>query len=116
FFTTVPKQIIPLTSQEQVDQLNAAYSQYNGGVYLWNSNNEEAVHLDSIVFKLGANFPVVADKDIPDASGLPKLSQLTADGALLLTLPTGEIEAQGWGTANPIPDQYSLTSTEIKNI
>lgn len=116
FFTTVPKQIIPLTSQEQVDQLNAAYAQYNMGVEMWNEVAAEEDKLSKIIFKLGANYPVVADKDIPDASGLPKFSQLTADGALLLTLPTNQIASEGWGTLLPMPDEYSLTATEIQNI
>lgn len=114
-FTTIPKALIPVLDTATLNTLNKAYAPYNQGVELYNSQVPEAMQLKKIVFVLGANFPVIVDKSIPDP--LPKMSQLTADGFLLLNLPTDSLvspkdKGPGWGTVKPIPDQYSLTEKE----
>lgn len=113
-FTTVPKTPIPLNN-ESAALLNQAYAGYNQGVDLYNSIPANQPKLNKIVFQQGYNYPVVEDKSIPDASGLPKFSQLTQDGFLLLTLPVEKF-VEGWGTATPVPDQYVLTAAEAENI
>jgi hypothetical protein len=115
-FTTMPKTLIPLNNEPAVNHLNQFYADYNQGVDAYNAVPEHTPKLNKIEFKIGSNFPIVEDKSIPDASGLPKISQLTHEGYLLLTLPIDRVFSEGWGSMVPIPDEYSLTATEVKNI
>lgn len=108
FFNTFPAQLIPITSQTNVDMLNAAYTDYNNGV---EAMNQQGANLNKIVFQLGANYPVVEDPSIPDP--LPKISQLQPGGKLLLTLSLDSVQNKGWGTQKPIPNQFSLTTNEV---
>lgn len=108
YFNVFPAQLIPITSQTNVDQLNAAYAGYNAGV---DALNSQGANLNKIVFQLGANYPVVEDPSIPDP--LPKFSQLQPGGKLLLTLSLDSVLTRGWGTQKPIPNQFSLTTNEV---
>jgi lysophospholipase L1-like esterase len=115
-FNTIPNNLIPITTGLMADQLNQAYASYNQGVDAYNAVPENQPKLRRIEFRTGANFPVVEDTSIPDASGLPKISQLNEKGLLLLTLPINRVFSEGLGTLTPIPDEYSLTETEVENI
>ncbi|MFW5761304.1 MAG: SGNH/GDSL hydrolase family protein [Cyclobacteriaceae bacterium] len=109
YFNVFPAQLIPITSQTNVDQLNAAYADYNQGVEAINAAT--GANLNKIIFQLGANYPVVEDPSIPDP--LPKFSQLQPGGKLLLSLSLDSVMTGGWGTQKPIPNQFSLTTNEI---
>ncbi len=113
-FTTIPKTLIPITNQEDADQLNAGYADYNEGVDLYNSQVPEDKKINRIEFSVGLNYPVVVDKSIPFPEP-GKISQLK-EGHLLLNIPRENLISKGWGTREPIPDQYALTKAEIDSI
>ncbi len=113
-FTTIPKTLIPITNQEDADQLNAGYADYNEGVDLYNSQVPEDKKINRIEFSVGLNYPVVVDKSIPFPDP-GKISQLK-EGHLLLNIPRENLISKGWGTAVAIPDQYALTKAEIDSI
>jgi len=89
FFKTVPWNALVLTEQAIVDALNAAYSQLG------------------FKFKLGQNGFVVASPKSPGG-----MKQLTADDALLLTVPQDSLSL-GMGSMRPIPKKYVLLKDEI---
>jgi len=92
FFTTVPYNGLVLTEQAQVDALNAAYG--NGAL--------------GINFALGQNAFIIADPNSPVG-----LRQIKSTELVLLTIPQDSIRCAGWGSAKPIPGQYTLVESEI---
>lgn len=106
FFTTVPAQGLPITSQAQVDALNAGYAQYNTGAGM--------AGLPGISFSIGANFFVIED-DSPTYTNLGGFRQITADELVLLTVPQDSIKCAGWGSQKPIPKEFILDAEEISN-
>lgn len=111
FFTTVPYNAIVLQDQSQVDQLNAAYAQYNA---LMQQNNLPY----RINWVLGANPMIVYDKYMPFPPEFAafKFRQIQPDELVLLTIPQDSIKCGGWGTQKPVPDEYILLEPEIKNV
>jgi hypothetical protein len=95
FFTTIPYNGLVLTQQEQVDALNAAY--HNG--------------LLGISFALGQNAFVIADPASPLG-----MRQIKPNELVLLTLPQDSLRCGGWGSAKPIPGQFTLVESEINAV
>lgn len=89
FFKTVPWNALVLTSQTQVDGLNAAYSKLG------------------ITFHLGQNGFIAESPNSP-----AKMRQLTAEDDVLLTVPQDSL-AMGMGSMKPIPKKYVLLKEEI---
>jgi lysophospholipase L1-like esterase len=94
YCTTVPPKGLALTSQAQVDALNAAYGPLG------------------ITFTLGANYFIIADPTVPGVG----LRQIKQNEYVLLSIPQDSIKCGGWGSSKPIPNQYVLTAAEIGNI
>lgn len=109
FFTTVPYNPIVLEEQWMVDALNAAYAQYNGAMTQMGLPYR-------IEWSLGANPMVIADADM----GIPvpnlNIRQIMSDELVLLTIPQDSIKCAFWGSQVPVPNQYVLTTKEIKNV
>jgi hypothetical protein len=95
FFTTIPYNGLVLTQQEQVDALNAAY--HNGVL--------------GISFALGQNAFVIADPTSPIG-----MRQIKSTELVLLTLPQDSLRCAGWGSAKPIPGQFTLVESEISAV
>ena len=93
FFNVIPYNGLVLTEQAQVDGLNAAYAPLG------------------ITFHLGQNPFIIAD-----ATALGGLRQIKETEMVLLTTPGDSLRCAGWGSSKPIPDQYTLSETEIANI
>jgi hypothetical protein len=95
FFTTIPYNGLVLTQQAQVDALNNAY--HNG--------------ILGINFALGQNAFVIADPASPIG-----MRQIKSTEMVLLTLPQDSIRCGGWGSAKPIPGQFTLVESEISAV
>ncbi len=111
YFTTVPHNPIALTEQGQVDQLNAAYAQYNGAM--------EQFGLEyRINFALGANAMVMHDPSIGVPPGYEALQirQIKANELVLLSIPQDSIKCAFWGTQKPVPGTFVLDEKEIMDI
>jgi hypothetical protein len=93
FFNTIPYNGLVLTEQAQVDGLNAAYAPLG------------------ITFNLGQNPFIIADVAAPGG-----LRQIKETELVLLTTPGDSLRCAGWGSMKPIPDQYTLSETELENI
>jgi hypothetical protein len=104
YFTTVPYNPIVLTSQNDVDLLNAAYYQLNQQIKALGS-------LDTIAFSLGANPMVIHDKNLAW-----NIRQIKPDELVLLSIPQDSLKCYGLGTQIPVADKYILTSDEIELI
>ncbi len=110
YFNTIPYDPIVL-NQTQADQLNAAYAKYNGAMKLMGLPYR-------ITFKAGANPMVISDPSmpLPDSLSYLKIRQIKSDELVMLELPTDSLKCAYWGTQKPIPPQYVLTESEIKNV
>lgn len=111
YFTTVPHNPIALTDQTQVDQLNAAYGQYNAAM--------EQFGLDyRINFTVGANPMVIHDPSIAVPPGYETLQirQIKATELVLLSIPQDSIKCAFWGTQKPVPGTFILDEKEIMDI
>ncbi|MEP2772326.1 MAG: SGNH/GDSL hydrolase family protein [Fulvivirga sp.] len=133
--------LIPLTSQGNVDALNAAYADYNdaldasaAGLFgpSYQITPEEAA-LRKINWTLGANPPVLMDESLTDltdinpalvnmrqakvdpTTGATDLFPLTALAVIGTELVTGD-PSTTVGTGVPIEDQYTLTLSEQANV
>ncbi|MBN2173410.1 MAG: SGNH/GDSL hydrolase family protein, partial [Bacteroidales bacterium] len=93
FFNTVPYNGLVLSSQAQVDGLNAAYSQLG------------------ITFNLGQNPFIIADATSPAG-----LRQIKNTELISLAVSQDSLTCGGWGSMKPIPEQYTLNESEINNI
>jgi hypothetical protein len=93
FFNVIPYNGLVLTEQIQVDGLNAAYAPLG------------------ITFNLGQNPFIIADATAPGG-----LRQIKQTEMVLLTTPGDSLRCAGWGSLKPIPEQYTLSDTEIANI
>jgi lysophospholipase L1-like esterase len=93
FFNSIPYNGLVLSTQEQVDMLNAAYAPL------------------SITFTLGQNPFIIADATAPGG-----LRQIKAGEKLLLSVPQDSLVCGGWGSQKPIPGEYTLSEAEINNI
>ncbi len=127
FFTTIPYAPIPLDDQSQVDALNAAYAQYNGGlaqaVQAGLITQDEA-DIRTINFALGANALVMEDEYLTDlsASGLPSIRQATVDDLVPLRAMSviGVADPNNPQLVNgltvPLEDQWILSKDEITEV
>ena len=104
FFNTIPYNGLVLSSQVQVDQLNAGYATLNTIIKMNGSD-------DTIHFALGAN-PFV----IQDASLAWARRQIHSGELILMSTPQDSLKCGFWGTQDPIPEYYTLDATEIENI
>ncbi len=93
YFTTVPYNGLVLTSQVQVNGLNAAYAPLG------------------ITFNLGQNGFIIEDAASPAG-----FRQIKAGEFVLLTVPQDSLKCKQWGSVKPIPDEYVLTATEAGQI
>jgi hypothetical protein len=93
YFTTVPYNGLVLTSQAQVNGLNAAYAPLG------------------ITFQLGQNAFIIEDGAAPGGK-----RQITSSEYVLLSVPQDSLKCKQWGSAKEIPNQYVLTSTEISAV
>lgn len=93
YFTTVPYNGLVLTSQGQVDALNAAYAALG------------------ITFQLGQNPFIISDAAAPGGR-----RKITSSEYVLLSVPQDSLKCKQWGSAKPIPNAYVLTATEISAI
>ncbi len=111
YFNTVPYNPIPITSQAQADQLNAAYAQYNG---FMKANGLPY----RINFHVGANAMVISDPSmpLPDSLSFLKIRQIKSDELVMLEIPGDSLKCAFWGTVKPVPDQYVLTESEISKV
>lgn len=103
FFTTVPYNPIPLTSQDDVDALTEAYAQYNAGA--------AQLGVDPIEWTLGANAMVIEDN-----TNFAGMRQIKPGELVRLDIPQDSIKCYGWGTEIPVPEEYVLTSDELTEI
>ncbi|WP_187270012.1 SGNH/GDSL hydrolase family protein [Pontibacter qinzhouensis] len=94
FFTTVPYNALTLTTQAQVDALNAAYG--SGAL--------------GITFTLGPNPLIVRDPDAPAG-----FRQIKSTELVLLPALEG-IALQGYGSQVPLPGNLFLSEREIDEI
>ena len=127
FFTTIPYAPVPLDDQSQVDALNAAYAQYNGGlaqaVQAGLITQDEA-DARTISFALGANALVMKDEYLTDLSalGLPSIRQATADDLVPLRAMSviGVADPNNPQLVNgltvPLEDQWILSKDEITEV
>ncbi len=128
YFTTVPYNPIPLSDQSQVDALNAAYTQYNGGLQLAVQNNlitQDEADARTISFDLGANALVIEDEYLTDLSalGLPSIRQATADDLVVLpamsvigVAPDPNNPQMVYGVTIPLEDKWILSKDEIVTV
>ena len=128
FFTTIPYNPIPLSDQSQVDALNTAYTQYNGGLQLAVQNNlitQDEADARTISFDLGANALVIEDEYLTDLSalGLPSIRQATADDLVVLpamsvigVAPDPNNPQMVYGVTIPLEDKWILSKDEIVTV
>lgn len=111
YFNTIPYNVISLTDQNQVDQLNAAYANYNAFMKSKGLSYK-------IEFKTGNNAMVISDPSmpLPDSLSYLKIRQIKSDELVLLEIPGDSLKCGGWGTIKPVPDQYVLTEAEIQKV
>ncbi|MGN6647320.1 MAG: SGNH/GDSL hydrolase family protein [Cytophaga sp.] len=93
YFTTVPYNGLVLTSQIQVDGLNAAYAPLG------------------ITFHLGQNAFIIEDAAAPGGK-----RQITSSEYVLLSVPQDSLKCKQWGSVKAIPDAFVLTASEISDI
>ncbi len=98
------------------------YKEFNNGVENHNLHSPVELQRPLITFLPGAtstNEPlVIRDESLPDAfypdgSPIPKIRVLTSDEKILLNFPVDQIDPQGFGYTDPVPDEFILTSDEI---
>lgn len=87
-FTTVPYNPVPLDAGT-VEQLNAGYVQYNGGLALAQAGgliDEDEQARRTVNFVVGQNPVVIVDEDLTDLSllGIPSYRMATAEDLLVL--------------------------------
>ncbi len=107
YFTTVPYNAVPLTSQDDVDALNAGYTDYNAGA--------QQLGVDPIEFSLGANAMVIEDTT-PPYNNLQNRRQIKSNELVRLEIPLDSIKCAGWGSMVPVPMEYVLTEDELSEI
>lgn len=105
FFTTIKYNEIKLENQQNIDALNANYSNYNQ--YM-----EEQGKDYRISFSTGENAMVINDNSM-DVDQQYRYRQMNADELALLTIPYDSILCGNWGTYSPIGNGYILTTEEI---
>jgi lysophospholipase L1-like esterase len=129
FFSLVAWNSIVLPDQATIDQTNAAYAAYNGGLdaalaggYPGLTANEVARR--KIQFTTGKNGIVILDETLTDLTpvnaGLVKMRMATAAdkitlsaGAILGTRADCNNPASVYGVGVPLADQYTLMASEI---
>jgi hypothetical protein len=119
--------LIPL-DQATATAVNGAYAAYNGGLQaaVAGSLITEAERVRrSIQFVAGSNAPVITDESLTNLSalGLPSIRQADANDRYPLTASQviGTLQTPGnpnsvIGVGVPIPDQFTLTSSEQVNV
>ncbi len=127
FLTTVGYNPVPSLTQVQVDQLNAGYAAYNGGLTAAKNlgliTEEERVQR-TIVFTAGTKKPVVmVDEYLTDISvlnpGLIKMRFTTAEDYIVLSSQNVSAQvhlAAGNGTQFPLQDRWVLSKKEVAEI
>ncbi len=129
-FTSVPYNPIVFVAADQskIDQINAGYAPYNGGLDLALAGGlitQDEADRRKIQFAVGANPSVIEDESLTDLSGLglPSLREATASDKFPLT--TGSILGKEatpgdpttvWGVTKALSDQYALVPAEITEI
>jgi hypothetical protein len=124
FFNLVPYNPVVLTNPDQINQLNAGFATYNGGLDValangWISAEENAKR--KIVFSAGQNPVVIVDEYLTDLSfaGIPSYREATSADKLVLpasafigTLVGGNPAAIN-GVTVPLADQWVLSASEV---
>lgn len=123
FFTTVPNAIA--LPQATVDQLNAGYAQYNGGLAAAAGAGlitQEEKNRRTLTFQAGVNRLVMVDEylspiQLSPTIILPKLRQTTSEDYLVLSSQGTTIGQAyflaGNGTAIPLADRIVLSKDEV---
>lgn len=126
YFTTVPYNPVPLT-EAAATQLNAGYTQYNGGLQVMVTNKlltaEEAARR-TIKFVAGNNAVVIVDSYLTNLSayGIPSYRQVTKEDLVVLKARTFIGTAVGGdptkvnGVSVPLADQWVLSKDEVKEV
>jgi hypothetical protein len=124
FFKLVPYNPVVLTSQTQVDQLNAGYAPYNGGLDVAFANafiTAEERDKRKVIFTLGQNPVVIVDEYLTNLGGLglPSYREATSGDKLVLpassfigTLVGGDASKIN-GVSVPLADQWVLSASEV---
>jgi hypothetical protein len=102
FFNVIQPNALELDA-EQAAALNEAYAPYNAAAGRYG--------LDEISFSEGYNFFVIEDPSLP-----LEMRQIKASEKIILSLPQDSISDAGWGTSNPVPEEYVLDEQELANI
>lgn len=118
FFQAVPYNVLPL-NQEQVDQLNEGYTPYNNGLQLMvniSMMSQEEADRRHIHFEVGQNPFVMEDNTLTDRTslGLPNIRQTEPTDIILLS--AASLLPQGYGTAEPMPENHVLIPENIQLI
>lgn len=121
YFTRVPAMPLTGLTDAQVNQLNTAYAQYNGGLLqakTLGAINDAEYQKRLIKFTAGAvaNGAVIVDKDLSTVPGLPKYRQTTVKDLILLPASKVLTPQAGGGTSVPLDDKYVLTELETAKV
>lgn len=127
YFNTVPYNPVPMTSQAQVDQINAGYATYNGGLdaaFGGGFITAEERDRRKVVFALGANPVVIVDESLTDLSGLGLPNYREATAADRVILPAASFigttvnndPTKINGVTVPLADKWVLIPAEITEI
>lgn len=124
YFTVVPYNAIPLT-QEEADQLNAAYAPYNAGLELAVAGgfiDEAEAALRTINFVEGQNAVVLLDDTLTNI-GAPNMRQATAEDLITFDaaakLGTEAVEGDPttvWGVGTPLLNGDVLIKPEVEAV
>jgi lysophospholipase L1-like esterase len=108
FFTTIPFNVIDISDQTTIDELNAGYAVYN-------TTMEQLGESFRINFQVGSNPMVIFDESMPVPEPF-KFRQMTSDELVLLSLPQDSIKCAMWGSVKPVPNNFILTTAEIEEV
>jgi len=106
FFTTIKYNEIVIDNQQDVDDLNANYTNYN--LYMEDQGKDYRIN-----FSTGKNAMVISDSEM-DVDQQYQFRQMNEDELALLSIPYDSILCGSWGTYTPIGDGYILTNEEIE--
>ncbi|MFN3840864.1 MAG: hypothetical protein ACK4RF_09155 [Cyclobacteriaceae bacterium] len=127
YFRLVPHNPVVITSQAQIDAINAGYAPYNAGLDL--AFGEGAITAEErdrrkVVFAVGQNPVVIVDESLTDLSGLGLPSYREATAQDLLVLPAASFIGTTVGgdptlingVTVPLADKWVLIPSEITEI
>ncbi|PLX14389.1 MAG: hypothetical protein C0598_01385 [Marinilabiliales bacterium] len=105
FFTTIKYNEVVLENQQEIDNLNAHYSDYNQ--YMEDEGKNYRIN-----FKEGMNAMVIKDGTM-DVNAEYQIRQMNEDELALLSIPYDSLLCGDWGTYKALGNNYILTTDEI---